>query len=62
MIAAKELRRQGARIGVAALQPVVAEIFAISRFDSVLDVYPSVGGALATISPEARSAFDARSP
>ena len=39
MIAAKQMRAHGARIAVAALQPVVAEIFAISRFDRVLDVF-----------------------
>ena len=37
MIAAKQTRTHGARIAVAALQPVVAEIFTISRFDSVLE-------------------------
>ncbi len=42
MIAAKQTRGNGARIAVAALQPVVAEIFAISRFDHVLEVV-SVG-------------------
>ena len=51
MIAAKQMRARGARIAVAALQPVVAEIFAISRFDSVLDVYPTVRDAIAKLSP-----------
>ncbi len=37
-------RTRGARIAVPALQPVVAEIFAISRFDSVVEVFPSVRG------------------
>ena len=60
MIAAKQMRGRGARIGVAALQPVVAEIFAISRFDSVLDVYPSVRDAIAKLSPAALTAFDAK--
>ena len=59
MIAAKEMRRHGARIAVAALQPVVAEIFAISRFDSVLDVFPSVTAAVEKFSPPALAAFDA---
>ena len=60
MIAAKQMRGRGARIGVAALQPVVAEIFAISRFDSVLDVFPSVRDAVEKLSPAALAAFDAR--
>lgn len=59
MIASKEMRGRGARIGVAALQPVVAEIFAISRFDSVLDVFPSVRDAVAKFSAPALAAFDA---
>lgn len=59
MIAAKQLRGQGTRIAVAALSPVVAEIFAISRFDRVLDVVPSVRGAVETLSANALAAFDA---
>ena len=62
MIAAKEMRAHGARIAVAALQPVVAEIFAISRFDSVLEVAPSVRSALETLSAAALAAFNAVSP
>jgi anti-sigma B factor antagonist/stage II sporulation protein AA (anti-sigma F factor antagonist) len=60
MIAAKQMRGRGARIAVAALQPVVAEIFAISRFDSVLEVFPSVREALAKVSPAALAAFEAQ--
>jgi len=59
MVAAKKSRARGARIAVTALQPLVAEIFAISRFDSVLDVFPSVRAALATVSAPALAAFDA---
>lgn len=58
MIAAKQLHGNGARVAVAALRPVVAEIFAISRFDRVLDVFPSVRGALGRFSAEALEAFD----
>jgi anti-sigma B factor antagonist/stage II sporulation protein AA (anti-sigma F factor antagonist) len=60
MIAAKQMRGRGARIAVAALQPVVAEIFAISRFDSVLDVFPSVRDGITKLSPPALAAFDAK--
>ena len=59
MIAAKQMRAHGARIGVATLQPVVAEIFAISRFDSILDVSASVRGAVEKLSASALAAFDA---
>jgi len=61
MIAAKQMRGCGARIAVAALQPVVQEIFAITRFDSVLDVFPSVRGAVEKLSAPALVAFDAAS-
>jgi anti-sigma B factor antagonist len=59
MIAAKQMRAGNARIVVAALQPVVAEIVTISRFDRVLDVFPDVRGALRQVSPPALAAFDA---
>ena len=59
MIAAKAVRARGARIAVAGLQPVVAEIFAISRFDGVLEVFPAVRDALAAMSPAALAAYDA---
>ncbi len=58
MIAAKEMRASGARIAVADLKPVVAEIFAISRFDRVLEVFSSVRGALESLSSPALQAFD----
>ncbi|MBK9703796.1 MAG: STAS domain-containing protein [Betaproteobacteria bacterium] len=57
MIAAKEMRRRGARIAVVGLQPVVAEIFAISRFHSVLDVFDALPTALKAISAAAAAAY-----
>jgi anti-anti-sigma factor len=59
MIAAKQTRARHARIAIAGLQPVVAEIFAISRFDKVLEVFPTVRDALAALSPAAVAAYDA---
>ena len=59
MIAAKEARAQGTRIAVGAPQAVVAEILAISRFDSVVELFPSVRGALEKLSTAALTAFDA---
>jgi hypothetical protein len=44
------------------LKPVVAEIFAISRFDRVLGVFPSVRSAIEQFSPTALAAFDAAQP
>ena len=59
MVAAKQMRAHDGKIAVAGLQPVVAEIFAISRFDRVIDVYPSVRTALEKFSVPALEAFDA---
>src|SRR5262245_8430910 len=58
MIAAKQMRARDAKIGVAALQPVVQEIFDISRFDHVVDIYPSVRDALQAMSAPALAAFE----
>ncbi len=59
MAAAKQAHSQGSKIAVASLQPIVAEIFAISRFDRILDLYPSVADALASLSLPALEAFNA---
>jgi anti-sigma B factor antagonist/stage II sporulation protein AA (anti-sigma F factor antagonist) len=57
MIAAKQMRARNGRIAVCGLQPVVAEIFGISRFDAVLEVHPSLEAALAKLSPAALDAW-----
>ena len=59
MLATRAARARKARIAAVALQPLVAEIFAISRFDSVFEMYPSVPVALSAMSPDARAAYDA---
>jgi anti-sigma B factor antagonist/stage II sporulation protein AA (anti-sigma F factor antagonist) len=59
MIAAKKMRARKAAIGVAALQPVVQEIFDISRFDHVVELFPSVRDALHAMSAQALAAYDA---
>ncbi len=58
MLAARQLRAAQARLAVAALQSVVAEIFGISRFDKVLEVHATVEQALAP-SDAARAAYRA---
>jgi anti-sigma B factor antagonist/stage II sporulation protein AA (anti-sigma F factor antagonist) len=58
LVAAKKLRGENARIAVAALQPVVSEIFGIARFNHVLEVFPDVRAALEQMSQEALAAFD----
>ena len=57
MLAAKQARGQGGKIVLAALRPVVAEIFQISRFDMVFELHPSVAAALAALSADAAGAF-----
>ena len=59
MIAAKKMRAREAAIGVAALQPVVQEIFDISRFMHVVDVFASVRDAIAGSSDRSLLAYDA---
>ena len=58
MIAAKRCRQQKGQIVLAALQPTIQEIFRISRFDTVFEVFPSVPAALAAISPTAAAAYE----
>ena len=59
MIASRQMRGRHGRILIAGLQPIVAEIFAISRFDKVLEVFPTVRDALAAVSTEALAAYGA---
>ncbi len=57
MIAATQMRAQQARLIVAGLYSVVAEIFAISRFDRVMSIAPTVEDALGQCSAEALAAY-----
>jgi anti-sigma B factor antagonist len=58
MLAAKEAHARNGRVLVAAMQPVVAEIFQISRFHLIFDVFPTLREALVSVSPRAAEAFD----
>jgi anti-anti-sigma factor len=49
MLAAKSARSAGGKLAVAALQPLVREIFEISRFDKIIDCYPGVDEAVAAL-------------
>ena len=62
MLAARQAKAQGATLVVAALQPLVREVFEISRFTLLFSVFPSVRDALATLSADALVAFDAAAP
>jgi anti-sigma B factor antagonist len=58
MLASRQAKGQGGRIFVAAMQSMVAEIFAISHFNLVFQTFPSVREAVAAASAEAAAAFD----
>ena len=49
MLACKQAKSYNGRIVVAALQPMVAEIFKISRFDMLLNVFPTVAAAVSAV-------------
>jgi anti-anti-sigma factor len=49
MLASKQARSAGTGLAIAALQPVVLEIFQISRFDKLVPCLPTVDAALAAV-------------
>jgi anti-sigma B factor antagonist len=53
MLAEKQAKAQGGTIVVAAMQPVVKEIFEISRFTLVFETFATVHEAIAKLSPVA---------
>ena len=57
MLASRQAKSQQGRIFVAALQPMVREIFEISHFNLVFQVFPTVREALEAVSAEAATAF-----
>ncbi len=58
MLASRQAKTQRAKIAVAALQPMVAEIFQISHFNLVFQVFPTVREALSAVSEDAAAVFD----
>lgn len=58
MLAEKQAKSQGGEIVVAAMQPVVKEIFEISRFTLVFETFASAREAVGRFSAEALQAFD----
>jgi len=57
MIAAKKTHAEQGKLVAAALQPVVREIFEISRFTLVVETHESLQGALREMSPAALAAL-----
>jgi anti-anti-sigma factor len=49
MLAAKQVKAQGGRIAVAALTPMVREVFQISRFHLVFNLFDAVAAALESL-------------
>ena len=58
MLASRQAKTQKGRIFVAALQPMVAEIFEISHFNLVFQVFPTLREAMAAVSSEAAVAYE----
>lgn len=59
MLAAKQAKGQEGAVAVAALQPVVKEIFEISKFTLVVPCFAGVRDALAELAPAALVAYGA---
>ena len=59
MLTAREARAAGCGLAVAGLQPLVQEIFQISRFDMVVSLYPTPDAALEALSSAAAAAHRA---
>jgi anti-sigma B factor antagonist len=58
MLASRQAKAQHGRIFVAALQPMVAEIFQISHFNLVFQVFPTMREAMAAVSVDAAGAYE----
>src|SRR5262245_6224633 len=57
MLAAKHCREQHGELVIAAPQPMIQEVFTITRFDLIFQVFPTVRAALTAISPAAAAVY-----
>jgi len=62
MLLAKQAKSQGGIFAVAGPQPLVMEIFEISKFTLVFRIFPSTRDALVAVAPEAVQLFDTQEP
>ena len=62
LLASRDAKANGASLAVAALRPIVKEIFDITRFAIVLDIFASVPEALRAASAEALEAYSTPRP
>ena len=51
LLVAKQVKSQHGRIAIAALTPIVSEVFQVSHFNLVLQVFPDVAAAAASLAP-----------
>lgn len=51
LLAAKQVKAQQGQIVVAALTPIVTEVFQVSHFNLVLQIFPDVAAAVAHLTP-----------
>ena len=58
VVASRQAKAQQGRIFVADLQPMVSEIFKLSHFNLLFQVFPTVREALNAVSAEAATAFE----
>jgi anti-sigma B factor antagonist/stage II sporulation protein AA (anti-sigma F factor antagonist) len=59
MIIFKAGKAEGKAFGIAALQPLLVEIFTISRFNLVFPLFESVGQAIEKLAPDAGKLYSA---
>jgi anti-anti-sigma factor len=58
MLASRQAKQWQMKIFVAALQPMVAEIFQISHFNLIFQVFPAVRDAVAAVSADSATAYE----
>jgi anti-anti-sigma factor len=58
MVASRQAKTHHCKIFVAALQPMVKEIFEISHFNLLFQVFPTVREALSAVSADAALAYE----
>jgi len=59
MITLKASKTDNKGFGVAALQPMLAEIFSIARLNQVIPIFATTREAVAKLAPDALAQFDA---
>ena len=55
LLAAKQVKSQQGRIAIAALTPIVSEVFQVSHFNLVLKVFPDVAAAAAELASDCQA-------